>query len=259
MSLNAIATPAAREPGPLVTRCRGRTVAKVDSIVIWSALIENGFDLPVCVLDGVVDTAGIRRRMSVSTARSLLNCDVLPVGRRVEVARCRGVRRGCRRVGGAAAGSRRRVRGCGGWRFRGDVAGSRRWRAAGSRAMARSVRRLADVVVCLPEGVGAGAALWAWRRLASSASSAARARRRLSSLSLARAAFSAAARAWLAAVVLIRFPWPRWRRGGAGCGGRPGHGGGSGWIPSTSARCSAPSSARRPVLHRKWMGLDVCG
>ena len=32
MSLNAIATPAAREPGPLVTRCRSRTVAKVDSI-----------------------------------------------------------------------------------------------------------------------------------------------------------------------------------------------------------------------------------
>ncbi len=27
MSLNAIATPAAREPGPLVTRCRSRTVA----------------------------------------------------------------------------------------------------------------------------------------------------------------------------------------------------------------------------------------
>ena len=32
MSLNAIATPAALEPGPLVTRCRNRTVAKVDSI-----------------------------------------------------------------------------------------------------------------------------------------------------------------------------------------------------------------------------------
>jgi hypothetical protein len=32
MSLNAIAVPAAREPGPLVTRCRSRTVAKVDSI-----------------------------------------------------------------------------------------------------------------------------------------------------------------------------------------------------------------------------------
>ena len=30
--LKAIATPAAREPGPLVTRCRSRTVAKVDSM-----------------------------------------------------------------------------------------------------------------------------------------------------------------------------------------------------------------------------------
>ena len=95
MSLNAIATPAAREPGPLVTRCRSRTVAKVDSIVIWSALIENGFDLAVCVLDGVVDTRGIRpTRTSVSAARSLPNCDVLPVGRRVEVACCRGVAEG---------------------------------------------------------------------------------------------------------------------------------------------------------------------
>jgi hypothetical protein len=32
MSLNAMATPAARVPGPLVTRVRKRTVAKVDSI-----------------------------------------------------------------------------------------------------------------------------------------------------------------------------------------------------------------------------------
>ena len=32
ISLNAIAIPAAREPGPLVTRWRSRTVAKVDSI-----------------------------------------------------------------------------------------------------------------------------------------------------------------------------------------------------------------------------------
>lgn len=32
ISLNAIATPPAREPGPLVTRCRSGTVAKVDSI-----------------------------------------------------------------------------------------------------------------------------------------------------------------------------------------------------------------------------------
>ena len=32
MSLNAMASPAAREPGPLVTLVRWRTVAKVDSI-----------------------------------------------------------------------------------------------------------------------------------------------------------------------------------------------------------------------------------
>ncbi len=32
ISLKAIATPAAREPGPLVTRVLSRTVAKVDSI-----------------------------------------------------------------------------------------------------------------------------------------------------------------------------------------------------------------------------------
>ncbi len=32
MSLKAIARPAAREPGPFVTRVRWRTVAKVDSI-----------------------------------------------------------------------------------------------------------------------------------------------------------------------------------------------------------------------------------
>jgi hypothetical protein len=32
MSLKAIAAPAALEPGPLVTRCRSLTVAKVDSI-----------------------------------------------------------------------------------------------------------------------------------------------------------------------------------------------------------------------------------
>ena len=36
MSLNAIARPAVREPGPLVTLLRCRTVAKVDSMVISS-------------------------------------------------------------------------------------------------------------------------------------------------------------------------------------------------------------------------------
>jgi hypothetical protein len=36
MSLNAMASPAAREPGPLVILLRCLTVAKVDSIVILS-------------------------------------------------------------------------------------------------------------------------------------------------------------------------------------------------------------------------------
>ena len=37
MSLKAIATPAAREPGPLVTRVRSLTVAKVDSRLLCQA------------------------------------------------------------------------------------------------------------------------------------------------------------------------------------------------------------------------------
>jgi hypothetical protein len=36
-----MAIPAAREPGPLVTLVRNRTVAKVDSIVIWSAGLDS--------------------------------------------------------------------------------------------------------------------------------------------------------------------------------------------------------------------------
>jgi hypothetical protein len=55
--LNAIATPAALEPGSLVTRCRNLTVAKVDSMVILSRLPETARDLGGCVADGVVDAA----------------------------------------------------------------------------------------------------------------------------------------------------------------------------------------------------------
>ena len=40
MSLNAIANPATREPGPLVTLVRCRTVAKVDSIGIGRAQMD---------------------------------------------------------------------------------------------------------------------------------------------------------------------------------------------------------------------------
>lgn len=44
MSLNAIAIPAASEPVPLVTRCRSRTVAKVDPIglVVWTCSYDSG-------------------------------------------------------------------------------------------------------------------------------------------------------------------------------------------------------------------------
>ena len=57
MSLNAIATPAAREPGPLVIRCRSLTVANVDSIVILSSLAENRCDLGVCFVEDVYGAA----------------------------------------------------------------------------------------------------------------------------------------------------------------------------------------------------------
>ena len=42
MSVNAIAMPAAREPGPLVIRCRSRTVAKVDSKLSCQAATVEG-------------------------------------------------------------------------------------------------------------------------------------------------------------------------------------------------------------------------
>src|ERR1700730_16949157 len=40
MSLTAIATPAALEPGALVTRCRTLTVAKVDSLGVSSSEVD---------------------------------------------------------------------------------------------------------------------------------------------------------------------------------------------------------------------------
>src|SRR6266508_4023418 len=79
MSLNAIATPAALEPGPLVTRCRSLTVAKVDSIVIWSspAVVFDVQQGPVSPLSPVVDVVisgpsitGIDRRFEVAGAKS---------------------------------------------------------------------------------------------------------------------------------------------------------------------------------------------
>jgi hypothetical protein len=74
MSLKAIAMPAALEPGPLVSRWRRRTVAKVDSMVISSQREDQPCDLGACVVDGVVDGEGqhglvtceIRRAVGVS-------------------------------------------------------------------------------------------------------------------------------------------------------------------------------------------------
>jgi hypothetical protein len=60
MSLNAIATPAALEPGPLVTLVLSLTVAKVDSVVISSFQVDHGCDLVGCVVDGVVDASAGR-------------------------------------------------------------------------------------------------------------------------------------------------------------------------------------------------------
>ncbi len=48
MSLNAIATPAAHESGPLVIRCRSLTVAKVDSIVISRPRGNQACDRAFC-------------------------------------------------------------------------------------------------------------------------------------------------------------------------------------------------------------------
>ena len=41
ISLNAMAIPAARDPGPLVTRCRSLTVAKVDSKLSCQAAVRR--------------------------------------------------------------------------------------------------------------------------------------------------------------------------------------------------------------------------
>jgi hypothetical protein len=57
MSLNAIARPAALEPGPFVTFVRCRTVEKVDSIVIWSSQDDHGCDLGGFLEGSVLDEA----------------------------------------------------------------------------------------------------------------------------------------------------------------------------------------------------------
>ena len=47
MSLNAIASPAARDPGPRVIFVRCRTVAKVDSIGLVTGMKDHGAAGPV--------------------------------------------------------------------------------------------------------------------------------------------------------------------------------------------------------------------
>src|SRR3954471_4449443 len=62
ISLNAIASPAARDPGPRVTFVRCRTVANVLSIVILSHQNDQACELLLCVVNGVADVSvhGIR-------------------------------------------------------------------------------------------------------------------------------------------------------------------------------------------------------
>src|SRR3954466_10420770 len=57
ISLNAIANPAARDPGPRVTFVRCRTVANVDSIVILSLQDDQAFELLLCVVNAVAGVA----------------------------------------------------------------------------------------------------------------------------------------------------------------------------------------------------------
>jgi hypothetical protein len=63
MSLNAIASPAAREPGPLVTLVRCRTVAKVDSIGLVPGMKVGGcLALSVWLAGQVVWSYGVTVR-----------------------------------------------------------------------------------------------------------------------------------------------------------------------------------------------------
>jgi hypothetical protein len=55
--LNTIASPPVREPAPLATLVRSRTVAKLDSIVIWSLQVDHDCDLGGFVEGGVLDEA----------------------------------------------------------------------------------------------------------------------------------------------------------------------------------------------------------
>ena len=93
-------------------------------IVIWSRSPVWLSDLVIRVVDGVLDVPVGAAEGGFSRARLLSDCDVLGV-------RSRGVGRERWRVGGAAAGSGRRVHGCGATLCRGVGVGSRRWHAGG--------------------------------------------------------------------------------------------------------------------------------
>ena len=136
MSLNAIATPAAREPGPLVTSLPKPDGGEGGLDRYLKRLVENGCDLGVCVVDDVVDASGTRRqcRSARPDLYRVAMCGDRSAGRVRPLSRSR---RGRWRVGGVVVGSRRRVRGCGGSRFRG--ASQERTGRAGGRC-ARSGR-----------------------------------------------------------------------------------------------------------------------
>jgi transposase-like protein len=93
-------------------------------IVILSCSSIRLLDLGFRVVDGVVDVLTGVVGDGFSRARLLSDRDVSGVG-------FRGVGRGRGRVGGAAAGSRWSVRGCGAAQGRGVGAARRRWRVAG--------------------------------------------------------------------------------------------------------------------------------
>jgi hypothetical protein len=93
-------------------------------MVILSRSRVRCADLVIRVVDGVQDVSTGVVGGGFSRGRLLSDRDVFGVG-------CRGAGRGRARVGGAGAGSRRRVHGCGAAQCRGVGAESRRWRAAG--------------------------------------------------------------------------------------------------------------------------------
>ena len=131
MSLDAIATPGGPRAGSLSDPLPQSDGGEGGLDRYLELCGESGCDLPVCVLEGVLDEPCDRSGSAFSRPRLLPNCDVFSAGRRADVDRCRGAGRGRRRADGVVAGSPGRVHGCRGWPLRGAGAGSRRWRAGG--------------------------------------------------------------------------------------------------------------------------------